>query len=235
MSFSTIGILGGMGPEATRECFDSIISHTPADSDQEHVPVLVYNNPQIPDRTEAILRDGEDPLPYLESSAKKLEEAGADIIIVPCNTAHYFLSDIRNAVDIEVLNMIKETLDLLNSGDKAGLLATTGTIRTGIYENYSVKGGKIITPSVEEQETIMDAIYGEKGIKVGHTDEKLKEKLIDVTESLKQRGANSIIAGCTEIRLVLSDSDLENMSLLTPLDVIAKKAVRKSRGSEEVS
>lgn len=232
MSFSTIGILGGMGPEATRECFDSIISHTPADSDQEHIPILVYNNPQIPDRTEAILRDGEDPLPYLETSAKKLEEAGAELIIIPCNTAHYFLSDVRNAVDIEVLNMIKETLDLINSGDKAGLLATTGTIRTGIYENYSMQGGEIITPSVEEQETIMDAIYGEKGIKAGHKDEKLKGKLLGVAESLRKRGADYIIAGCTEMRLVLSDSDLEEMDLLTPMDLIAEKAVRKARKEE---
>ncbi len=231
MNPSTIGILGGMGPEATGECFDSIISHTPADSDQEHIPVLVYSNPQIPDRTEAILGDGEDPLPYLKRSARKLEGAGADFLILPCNTAHYFLEKIRKAVSIEILNMVKETLDRLGPGNKAGLLATSGTIKTGIYEDYSGEDLEIVTPSNGNQEAVMEVIYGEKGIKAGYTNEKLKAELLSVVESLRNKGVDSIIAGCTEIRLILGDSDLKGIDLLTPLDVIAEKAVRKARGS----
>lgn len=229
MNFSTIGILGGMGPEATRECFHSIINHTPADSDQEHIPVLVYSNPQIPDRTKAILGDGEDPLPYLKRSARKLEAAGADFLILPCNTAHYFLEETRKAVSIKILNMVKETLDCLGSDNKAGLLATSGTIKTGIYEDYSGEGVEVVTPSDREQEVIMEVVYGEKGIKAGCTNGELKAKLLDVIESLRDKGVGSIIAGCTEIRLVLSDSDLQGVDLLTPLDVIAEKAVLKAR------
>lgn len=230
MNFATIGILGGMGPKATRECFDSIISHTPADSDQEHIPVLVYSNPQIPDRTEAILGDGEDPLPFLKRSARKLEGAGADFLILPCNTAHYFLEEIRKAVSIEILNMVKETLDRLQPGNRAGLLATSGTIKTGIYKDYSGEGVDIVTPSDGNQKAVMEVIYGEKGIKAGYTNEELKAGLLDVIEFLRDKGVSSIIAGCTEIRLVLRDSDLEGMDLLTPMDVIAEKAVQKARG-----
>jgi len=235
MNFSTIGILGGMGPEATRECFDSIIRHTPADLDQEHIPVLVYSNPQIPDRTESILGEGENPLPYLERSARKLEDAGANFLVVPCNTAHYFLGGIRKAVNIEVLNMIEETLSLLKSGARAGLLATKGTIKTGVYEEYSGEGVEIVTPSSRKQAVVMDVIYGKNGIKAGYKNEKLKDELLGVIDSLREKGVNAIIAGCTEIRLVLKDSDLEGVDLLTPIDVIAEKAVRKARRAEEVS
>ncbi|GAH53208.1 unnamed protein product, partial [marine sediment metagenome] len=104
-----IGILGGMGPEATVDLFHKIIKFTPAKKDQDHFRIIIDNNPKIPDRTAAILGKGEDPLPALQETARNLEKAGVDFIIIPCNTAHYFLPQIQKSVNIPVLNMIEET------------------------------------------------------------------------------------------------------------------------------
>jgi len=231
-NYLTIGVLGGMGPDATVECYKSIIEQTPAKKDQDHLPLLIYNNPQIPDRTESILHNGISPVPQLQDSAHRLEEAGADLIIMPCNTAHYFIEKIREVIEIPVLNMVKATVDKLPPGSVAGLLATTGTIKTGIYEKYAADRLKIITPSDENQKTVMDAIYGKRGIKAGFKDDRLTNKLIQVVDHLKEKGADSIIAGCTEIRLVLNDSNLVELDLLTPIDVIAREAVQRARSGE---
>ena len=224
-----IGVLGGMGPEATLECFKSIIDHTPARTDQEHLHVIVDNNTSIPDRTEAILHDGEDPVPLLRSSAKRLEVAGANFLVIPCNTAHYFIEEIREVIDIPILNMIRATIDELPRNSKAGLLATTGTIETGIYEKYTRETAEILYPDEEYQQMVMNVIYGEKGIKAGYKGSDLTETLIKVANHLKEKGVNSIIAGCTEIRLVLSDSDLDDIELLKPIDIVAEKSVKKAK------
>jgi aspartate racemase len=226
---SIIGILGGMGPEATLECFESVINQTPASTDQEHLHVIVENNPKIPDRTEAILNDGEDPVPMLKSSARRLEKAGADLIIIPCNTAHYFIDKITEVIDIPIINMIETTIAKLPSPSKAGLLATNGTIETGIYEKYVPSGVEIKYPDKEYQQIVMKGIYGKEGIKSGCKGTELKRSFLRVVDHLREKGANTIIAGCTEIRLVLTSSDLEDMNLLTPIDLVAKKAVGRAR------
>ena len=105
-----IGILGGMGPEATVDLFREITRLTPAEKDQDHVPVLVYSNSKIPDRTTAMLEGGEDPMPALIESARVLERAGAGVLVIPCNTAHYYLPELQKKVGIPILNMIVETL-----------------------------------------------------------------------------------------------------------------------------
>jgi len=224
--YKTIGILGGMGPMATVELFKSIIKKTPAEKDQEHIPIIINNIPQVPDRTKAILNSGEDPIPILRESAIKLEKAGADFIVIPCNTAHYFINEIQEAVEIPILNMIKSTIDQIDSGSKVGLLATSGTIKTGVYQHYGEDKVQIITPNDELQEKVMEVIYGEQGVKAGHYNDELTKKMLQVVDHLKENDANTIIAGCTEIRLVLKDSDIENGSLLTPIDIIAEKAIQ---------
>ncbi len=223
------GILGGMGPEATLECFKSIINQTPAKTDQEHLPVIIDNNPQIPDRTEAILHDGVSPVPLLQRSARRLESAGADFIIIPCNTAHYFIDKIEKVVDIPILNMIMATIEELQPDSVAGLLATSGTIETGVYDEYSREREdvEIITPTERDQNIVMEVIYGEKGIKAGYKTTNNKNKLLKVAAGLKKRGAQAIIAGCTELRLVLSSSDLETLKLLRPIDIISEKTVQR--------
>lgn len=224
--YKNIGILGGMGPMATVELFKSIIDHTPAEQDQNHIPIFINNTPQVPDRTEAILHDGEDPRPILCESAKKLENVGSDFVVMPCNTAHYFIEDIQGAVEIPVLNMVESTMEEISSGSKIGLLATSGTINTGVYQKYSKNKINLITPDDKYKDIFMKIIYGDRGVKAGYYGEELTNKMLEIVDHLKDKGVEEIIAGCTEVRLVLSKSDLEETLLITPIDIIAKKAVK---------
>ena len=110
-----VGILGGMGPDATVTMFQNILRATPARSDQEHLRILIYNNPKIPDRTAAICANGADPLPALIQSAKLLEQAGVDLIIIPCVTAHYFYDGLQTAIKTPILHIAQETLQYASS------------------------------------------------------------------------------------------------------------------------
>lgn len=151
----TIGIIGGIGPEATVDTFRWIVHLTPAKSDHDHIPVLIYNNPQVPSRADAILNDGKSPVPILIEMAQSLEKMGADLLLMPCNTAHYYLDKIQEKVNIPLINMIDETSNYVlaceHKEDGIGLLATEMTLRTGIYQE-SLIGKKIesITHKVPE-------------------------------------------------------------------------------------
>ena len=122
----TIGILGGMGPASTVDLMNRIISMTDAQSDQEHIPMVVDVNTNIPDRTAAILKRGESPVPEMTASARRLEAAGADFIIIACHAAHYFVPEIKDSISIPILEMPEETAKLLKlkGVDKAAVLAT---------------------------------------------------------------------------------------------------------------
>jgi aspartate racemase len=221
-----IGILGGMGPEATADLFKRIINSTSVDRDQDHFRVIIDSNAKIPDRTSAILGTGASPLPLMVKSGKILQEAGADFLIIPCNTAHYFHKQLQDVLKIPVLNMIKLSAKYTHLRNRevslAGLLATDGTVATGLYHDaYSEKGIKIIVPDEWRQKNIMEAIYSH--IKTGN----LKEGRIilhGIAESLIKTGSQAIICGCTEISIVLHDRDLE-VPIIDPLQVLAEEAV----------
>ncbi|MBS3813084.1 amino acid racemase [Candidatus Bipolaricaulota bacterium] len=218
-----------MGPEATAECFRSVVENTRAGSDQDHLPVIVASHPGVPDRTEAILRGGEDPTPYLREMAVGLREAGADLLIVPCNTAHFFVEDVDPGIPF--VNMLQAAVDAIPGGAKAGLLATDGTIETGIYEEYALpRGIELLLPAEAKQQDVMDVIYGDRGIKAGFSGARLKRQLLDVVDGLEERGAEYVIAGCTEIRVVLRPADLEGVSLIRPIDEAARRAIELAGG-----
>jgi aspartate/glutamate racemase len=125
----TIGVLGGMGPQATNYLCSLITEMTPARTDQEHIPVIAYNNSAIPSRLDAVLRGGPSPVPELVATARKLETAGADFIIMPCNTAHFFIEDVVAALGIPVLDMIELTVQHIRGAmpevQQVGILAST--------------------------------------------------------------------------------------------------------------
>lgn len=231
MKEKVIGILGGMGPLATVELFHRIVLLTPAKKDQEHPRIIIYNNPKIPDRTEYILGKGESPLPELIRSAEKLENCGADFIIMPCNTAHLFVDEIQNSINIPLVSMIDAAVNKAKRMNlrRVGIMATTGTIVAGIYQNALRNGGmEPIIPSEKEQEEVMEGIY--QGIKAGNI--KLgKEKLLKIARELEKR-CDGIIAGCTEISVALSQEDLEK-PFIDALDAIAEKAVSLALGPED--
>ncbi|WP_461866606.1 cysteate racemase [Thermococcus sp.] len=223
-----IGILGGMGPLATVELFRRIVEKTPAERDQEHPRIIIYNNPKIPDRTAFILGKGDDPRPELINSAKKLESWGADFIIMPCNTAHFFAETIQRGIRIPLLNMVEETAKEIEKMGlrKVGLLATDGTIKGLVYHRALLNRGiKIATPNKQDQEKVMKGIYD--GVKAGNL-ELGRELILEVAKRLEKR-SEGIISGCTEVSVALRQEDLK-VVLIDPMDVIAERAVKLALG-----
>jgi len=225
-----IGILGGMGPEATIDLFYKIIKFTPAEKDQDHLKIIIDNNPKIPDRTAAILGKGKDPLPALRKTAKNLEKAGADFIIIPCNTAHYFLHSIQESVKIPILNMIeetaKETRGKIPLIQKVGLLASTGVYETKIYhQNFKKFNIEVISPEKKDKEKIMKVIYA---VKAGDLSEEVKKNIISIAQKLIDKGSEAIIAGCTEIPLILKEGDV-SVPIIDPTQILAKAAIQKTK------
>ncbi len=225
MTKKTLGILGGMGPLATVDLMTKIIALTPAQKDQDHIHMIVDNYPQIPDRTEAILGKGTSPLSFMIDSAKRLEAAGADFIAIACNTAHYYVDDIQDSVNIPIMSMPKETVKFIDTaGFKTiALLATDGTISTNLYqESLRKRGFTVVVPDKLTQVSIMEGIYA---VKSGDLN-KGKKLFLHASKTVIEQGAEAIIAACTEIPLVLSV--LDGTSLIDPTQILAKKIVEAS-------
>ena len=211
MQEKVIGVLGGMGPEATVDFFAKVVSLTPARKDQEHLRIIIDNNPKIPDRTEAILsKNSKLIVPALTETARNLERAGADFIAIPCNTAHYFYNDIARAVSIPVLHMIKEVgksvQAILPGCQKIGLLGTSGTVSSGLYQiEMKGRGIEVISPAPEYQARVMEAILM---IKSGTHKDKAEAALKKIGNMLIEKyQAEGIILGCTDIPLVIGRDD----------------------------
>jgi aspartate racemase len=228
-----IGILGGLGPAATVDVFDKIVSHTPATCDQEHIKVIIENNPQIPDRTASLQGKGDNPSLAMLATAEKLQQAGADFIIVPCNTAHAFVSHIQEHLEVPILNMLDETADYIKTNfdgiKTVGLLATSGTIESGVYKDALKRRNlDLVVPSESTQrDLVMEAIYGKEGVKAGFKTGKPKSQFQTAGKELIEQGAQVIIMGCTEIPLALHNGDLE-VPLVDATDILAKAAVTRA-------
>lgn len=224
-----VGIIGGMGPLATADLFSKIILCTHASKDQEHLHIMIDNNTDIPDRTGAILAGGEDPVAQMALSAHRLQSAGAEFLIMPCNTAHYFYDRLKAQVSIPVLNMLEETgLYLRGKGiTRAGLLATDGTIRSGIYENALEKYGiTLLLPQAKGQQQVMHMIYD--GIKAGNQDLD-PTAFIAVCKELLEKGAQTLILGCTELPLAFSIYHID-LPHTDPTQILAEASVRFAGG-----
>lgn len=232
-----IGILGGMGPEATIDLFTKIVKRTKVRKDQDHLRILIDNNPKIPDRTRAIQKRGPSPLPHLIRSAKVLEKAGADFVVIPCVTAHYYYESLRRRINIPILHLVEETMKYLRATQKGihkvGLIATTGTIQTSLFQKYLTQTGiALVLPTPEVQKKwIMEAIYGEKGIKAVGPSEDSRRLLIKASQKLMDHGAQAVIAGCTEVPLVLKEGDL-SIPIIDPVSILAEAAIKKALGKK---
>jgi len=221
-----IGILGGMGPEATLDLYRHIINLTPAEKDQDHIQILIYSNPKIPDRTQAIVGNGESPLSSLIESAKVLENSGAGIIAMPCNSAHHYLPEMRQAIGTPILDMIAETCirlrKALPDAESIGLIAAIGTVRSGVYHKaLSTAGVKLLTPGATDQERIQSAIAH---VKAGIHNRSTQELLQSIGARLIKAGAQAIILGCTEIPLAF-DPDVVGYPSLNSTRILAEAAV----------
>lgn len=230
----TIGIIGGMGPAATADLMKKITDMTDAVCDQEHIHLLIDSNTNIPDRTAAILHGGTDPVPELLASAKRLEAAGADYLIMPCNTAHWFLQTLESKVSVPFLNMPDETARLLSErGVKtAAVLATDGTVQSGLYEAaLSAYDIRAIYPDDNRQKTVMSLIYDY--IKKGILDPaKLpRDEINDLCDDLRTKGAEALLLACTELPVAFSIMGIYAEDCIDPTAVLAGAAI-KAAGAE---
>ena len=223
----SIGILGGMGPLATADLFEKIVRHTKAAGDNDHIRVYIDSNSAIPDRTAAILGDGPDPVEEMTSALRHLESCGADCVIMPCNTAHYFLPRLQEKTEIPILNMLEITAEncaLRYPGKRAAVLGTRGTLATGLYNAALEKAGvDYLLPNEEEQDTLMHLIYDV--VKASRPLEPEADVWAALLDALRTRGADYFILGCTELPIVASTLDAEG-PFVDPTLELAKAAVR---------
>ena len=235
-NFSTIGILGGMGPEATNQLCALITALTPVSKDQDHIPVISYNNPRIPDRVRAIEGSGESPVPEMIRTAQVLEQAGASVLLMPCNLAHFYLDDVQQAIQIPLLNMVEETVRFTVENYphcwKVGIIASTPTIECDIYGKFFRRYDRLLlAPDEDEQTTrVMKAIYGPSGIKCGYKTGP-GALLKEAAQHLITRGAEIILAGCTEASLVMKQQP-SPFVVIDPMEVIARIAVERAISEE---
>jgi len=215
--YKKLGILGGMGPLATYTLYKNIIESTPVTKDQDHIDSVILNASYIPDRTEGILHGGESPLPYLLNALKTLENVGCDLIAVPCNTSHYFYDEMQDSCKAKILNMIDLTAEKIESFGvhKTYLMATEGTIKTGVYQKYfSKRKIEIVSPTNEEITEMMRVIYEVKAGKIPDTN-----KLYGTSKKYHKLGCEKIILGCTE----LSTVHITNHNIIDALEVLKDK------------
>ena len=235
MNSKTIGILGGMGPEATVDCFDKIIKNTPATKDQDHLRVVIDSNPKVPDRTAAIIGDGESPVPVMVAGCHALQRAGADFIIIPCVSAHVFLADVRQQVELPVLSIFDAVAEAITRDHPeikiVGLLGTTGTVSGGLFQKrLAQEDVTTLVPDDSVQLRIMDAIYDVKSSRPSHTRSEITAELVAAAESLisrKPEGAQGIIAGCTEVPLALKQKHL-SVPYFDAVTILARAAIRRT-------
>lgn len=219
-----LGIIGGLGPMATAYFLQLLTRMSDAASDQEHMEILLHSKPQIPDRTRFILgQSPENPLPRMIEIGIGLKEQGAELIAIPCVTAHYFQKKLEAEIGIPVLNAVAQTALCLKEAGvrRAGILATDGTIESELFQRaLGAEEIACILPDRESQQIVMDMIY--KKIKAGEAVE--PEEFAVVSGKLFGRGAETVLLACTELSLVKRDLSLGD-SFLDVMEVLARKAV----------
>lgn len=220
----TVGVLGGMGPKATIYFCDLVIDNTKALKDQDNINMLISNHATIPDRTDYLLGKSDiSPLSFLVNDAKMLEQDGCDFLVLTCNTSHYFYDDIQKAINIPLLNMPKETCDIINSNPsikKVGIMATSGTIKSKVYERYLKK--EVFIPDEELNNEVMDLIYNKvkKGISVS------KDEFYHVLNQFFNHGCDMVIMGCTELSVIVRDNDLYyDTRIIDAMKVLVDKTI----------
>ncbi|MDN4495062.1 aspartate/glutamate racemase family protein [Ureibacillus aquaedulcis] len=220
----TLGIIGGVGPLATMFIGEMIVRRTSATKDQEHVHTIIDNDTSIPDRTAYILdQTKENPVPYLIKDAAKLANAGADLICIPCNTAHTFYEELQSASPVPVIHMIRETAKRAASigAKRVGILATDGTLASGVYQQALIEQDiEPVVPDMAIQQQVMSVIYDY--VKAGK--EVTVQQWNVIEQAMLQLDCDKIILGCTELSIVNKDLKLER-HYIDSLLILAESAI----------
>jgi aspartate racemase len=210
-----LGILGGMGPLATADFMHKLIAETPAAGDADHVPVVVWSVPQIPDRPGFILHGGESPLPAMLDGIRVLRGAGATCIAIPCNTAHYWYDDLARAAGVPVLHIADAACDMLERrgirGEAVGLMATRGTLAAGFYQQRLEARGyhPLLSTEADQRELVLPGIACVKRFRL----DEAAALLLQAVARLRDAGARAIVLGCTEIPVALDHAGADAMAV----------------------
>lgn len=227
------GVIGGMGPEATVDFMARVIAATPAQHDQDHIRMLVEHNPRIPNRQRAVISDGDDPGAVLASIAARLQIGGADFIVMPCNLAHAWATNIESAISIPFISIIDESVSRAlqeSDGSAIGLLTTPGCFAAELYQE-ALAGHELVLQSPDE---LADTMKFVKRIKTGDKSEAVVSGLRGLVDSLIARGAETVIGACTEFPLVLEPS-MSSVPFVSSTDVLAEKTVMLALSDEPLS
>ena len=231
----TVGVMGGLGPEATLDFFGKLLKATNAQTDQEHLHVVINNNPKVPDRHASIAGTGISCVPALVESARTLERAGADFLAMVCNTAHAYETEVREATSLPFLSIIdvsvEACLEHSPKPQRIGLLAADGCLETELYQKQlAAHGVECLLPSPANQRQLMDLIFKVKANKV---DDGVKNGMKRLAETLIEEGADIILAACTEVPLVLKTGDIAK-PLLSSTDALVTATIAYADQSTEV-
>lgn len=225
----TVGVLGGMGPAATLDFVARVRRLTPAGRDQDHLRLIVDDNPGLPDRNAAIAGTGPSPGPQLAAMARGLEAAGAQVLVMPCNTAHAFEAEVKRGSGLPFLSIVEATVEATLAGTDAvrvGLLATTGCLGAGLYQRaFAARGVRAATLEGEAMARFMAAVYA---VKAGDA-AVARVILADLAEQLVAAGAEAIVAACTEVPLVLRP-DAVAVPMVDSTECLAIRTVNYARG-----
>ena len=233
MQVKVAGILGGMGPRATVDFIAKIIERTPAATDQDHLRLLLDHNPRTPNRHAAIGGDGTELGQHLADMARGLERAGADFLVMPCNTAHAFNDRIQAAVTIPLVSIIDEVVASLKQQwpdrKKVGVMAATGCLQAQLYQSALQRAGYLpVLWDTNQLEEFMNLLYR---IKAGDASAKVRQQCSGLAKLLLQNGAEVLLAGCTEIPLVL-DSQSVSVPLVDSTEVLVASVIAYSLGEK---
>ena len=222
----TLGVIGGLGPMATAVFMQMVIEMTEADTDQEHVEMIIYNCPSIPDRTSYILGLSDaDPGKPMAAIGKKLAADGAEVIAIPCVTANYFYEELSREIPIPIINFIEETAKYLEEQNISvvGLMATDGTVNSGLFQKLlQVRGIKTVLPEADTQKDVMHLIY--QNVKATRPIE--MDRFERVSAELRKKGSQVIILGCTELSMIRRDERV-GAGYLDAMQVLAKCSVER--------
>jgi aspartate racemase len=219
-----VGVIGGLGPLATLDFFDRVLRRTRATREQDHLRMIIDNNTRIPDRNAFVRGEGPSPGPALAACARGLQGAGAEFIVMACNTTHTWEAEIRAAITIPFVSIIDETVRVVADmrPEAVGVLAVDACLSAGLYQSaLETAGIRSILLSADSQKTFMELIYR---IKAGDTGETVTRAMTTLARRLEAQGAEAIIAGCTEIPLVLTEDDIEG-ELVSSTDVLVERTI----------
>lgn len=228
MQHRVVGVIGGIGPQATLAFFSAVLERTVASQPSDHVHLLIDCNPKVPNVNASVLGTGQSVAPALCQAAKKLEAAGAEVLVVVCNAAHAYARQIQDAIKIPLLDMVdaaaREASTLLPNGGRVGIMATDGCLASGIYQRaLAARGLHPVVPSDADTETLMQTLSGVSvSAQSSHTS--ARSSLIGLSQRLLDEGADLLIAACTEIPLILQPTDLP-VRLLDPVQAIADRCI----------